>query len=100
MSNYTPAMIAQIQAAAPLDLAKAKALAADFGNVSHRSVISKAKHLDLEYVVASKAAKQIRSTRSDLVDAIAKAVDMPVDDLNGLANAKTSALTNLLANIS
>ena len=44
MSNYTPAMIAKLQAAAPLNLAKAKDLAADFG-LSHRSVISKAKHL-------------------------------------------------------
>ena len=47
MSNYTPAMIAKLQAAAPLNLAKAKALASDFGNVSYRSVISKAKHLGL-----------------------------------------------------
>ena len=100
MSNYTPAMIAQIQAAAPLDLAKAKALAADFGNVSHRSVISKAKHLGLDYVVANKAAKKIRATRADTVAAIAKAVDMPVDDLDGLADAKASALNNLLMNIS
>ena len=100
MSNYTPAMIAQLQAAAPLDLAKAKALAADFGNVSHRSVISKAKHLGLDYVVANKAAKKIRATRADTVAAIAKAVDMPVDDLDGLADAKASALNNLLMNIS
>ena len=100
MSNYTPAMIAQIQAAAPLDLAKAKALAADFGNVSHRSVISKAKHLGLDYVVANKAAKKIRATRADTVAAIAKAVDMPVDDLDGLADAKASALSNLLMNLS
>ena len=100
MSNYTPAMIAQIQAAAPLDLAKAIALAADFGNVSHRSVISKAKHLGLDYVVANKAAKKIRATRADTVAAIAKAVAMPVDDLDGLADAKASALNNLLMNIS
>ena len=58
MSNYTPAMIAKLQAAAPLDLAKAKALASDFGNVSHRSVISKAKHLGLDYLVAPKATKK------------------------------------------
>ena len=100
MSNYTPAMIAKLQDAAPLDLAKAKALASDFGNVSHRSVISKAKHLGLDYVVANKAAKKIRATRADTVAAIAKAVDMPVDDLDGLADAKASALNNLLMNIS
>tara|TARA_B100000282_G_scaffold166124_1_gene120291 strand:+ start:147 stop:437 length:291 start_codon:yes stop_codon:yes gene_type:complete len=96
MSNYTPAMIAKLQAAAPLNLAKAKDLAADFG-LSHRSVISKAKHLGLDYVVAPKT---VKVSRSDLVAAIAKGLDMPVDDLDGLANAKTSALSNLLMNIS
>ena len=45
MSNYTDAMVAKIRAAAPLNLAKAKALASDFGSVSHRSVISKAQSL-------------------------------------------------------
>ena len=100
MSNYTPAMIAKLQGAAPLDLAKAKALASDFGNVSHRSVISKAKHLGLDYVPATKAAKTLRASKADVVSAIAKGLDMPVDDLDGLALAKGSALNNLLANIS
>ena len=100
MSNYTPAMIAQLQAAAPLDLAKAKALASDFGNVSHRSVISKAKHLGLDYVVTAKAAKTIRSSKADTVDAIAKAISVDPSDLDGLALAKASALNNLLMNIS
>ena len=100
MSNYTPAMIAKIQAASPLDLAKAKALASDFGNVSHRSVISKAKHLGLDYVPATKPAKTLRASKADVVSAIAKGLDMPVDDLDGLALAKGSALNNLLANIS
>ena len=96
MSNYTPAMIAKLQAAAPLNLAKAKDLATDFG-LSHRSVISKAKHLGLDYVVAPKS---IKISRSDLVEAIAKGLDMPVDDLDGLALAKGAALNNLLMNIS
>ena len=100
MSNYTPAMIAKLQGAAPLNLAKAKALASDFGNVSYRSVISKAKHLGLGYDVAPKAAKKIRASKADTVAAIAKAVDMPVVDLDGLALAKGSALNNLLMNIS
>ena len=100
MSNYTPAMIAKLQAAAPLDLAKAKALASDFGNVSHRSVISKAKHLGLDYVVTAKAAKKIRSSKADTVDAIAKAISVDPADLDGLALAKGSALDNLLMNLS
>ena len=99
MSNYTPAMIAKLQGAAPLNLEIAKDLAADFG-VSHRSVISKAKHLGLDYVVTAKAAKKIRSSKADTVAAIAKGLDMPVDDLDGLALAKGSALDNLLMNIS
>ena len=99
MSNYTPAMIAKLQDAAPLDLAKAKNLAADFG-LSHRSVISKAKHLGLDYVPATKAAKTLRASKADIVSAIAKGLDMPVDDLDGLALAKGSALNNLLMNIS
>ena len=99
MSNYTPAMIAKLQGAAPLNLEIAKDLAADFG-VSHRSVISKAKHLGLDYIATPKAAIKIRSSKADTVAAIAKAVDMPVDDLDGLALAKGSALNNLLMNIS
>ena len=99
MSNYTPAMIAKLQAAAPLNLAKAKDLAADFG-LSHRSVISKAKHLGLDYVVAPKAAKKIRGSKADTVDAIAKAINVDADALDGLALAKASALNNLLMNIS
>ena len=98
MSNYTPAMIAKLQAAAPLNLAKAKALASDFG-LSHRSVISKAKHLGLDYIVAPKAAKKIRSSKADTVDAIAKAIAVDPADLDGLALAKGSALDALLMNL-
>ena len=98
MSNYTPAMIAKLQDAAPLDLAKAKDLAADFG-LSHRSVISKAKHLGLGYDVAPKAAKKIRASKADTVDAIAKAIAVDPADLDGLALAKGSALDALLMNL-
>ena len=98
MSNYTPAMIAKLQDAAPLDLAKAKDLAADFG-LSHRSVISKAKHLGLGYIVAPKAAKKIRASKADTVNAIAKAIAVDPADLDGLALAKGSALDALLMNL-
>ena len=98
MSNYTPAMIAKLQAAAPLNLAKAKDLAADFG-LSHRSVISKAKHLGLGYDVAPKAAKKIRASKADTVNAIAKAIAVDPVDLDGLALAKGSALDALLMNL-
>ena len=71
MSNYTDAMVAKIRAAAPLNLAKAKALAEDFGSVSHRSVISKAQSLGVEYVKAAPAARQPRGiTKAEYLSAI------------------------------
>ena len=77
MSNYTPSMVAALEAAAPLNLETAKDLAADFG-VSHRSVISKAKHLGLEYVKASPKAKIAKGiTKAELTDAIRQAVGLP-----------------------
>ena len=73
MSNYTPAMIAKLQGAAPLNLEIAKDLASEFG-LSHRSVISKAKHLGLEYVKASPKAKVAKGiTKAELTDAIRQA---------------------------
>ena len=97
MSNYTPAMIAKLQAASPLDLAKAKALASDFGNVSHRSVISKAKHLGLEYVKASPKAKVAKGiTKAELTDAIRQAVALP-DREGDLTKAELSVVLSNLA---
>lgn len=76
MSNYTPKMVAALEAAAPLNLEIAKDLAADFG-VSHRSVISKAKSLGLEYVKASPKAKVAKGiTKAELTDAIRQAVGL------------------------
>ena len=77
MSNYTPKMVAALEAAAPLNLEIAKDLAADFG-LSHRSVISKAKSLGLEYVKASPKAKVAKGiTKAELTDAIRQAVALP-----------------------
>ena len=76
MSNYTPKMVAALEAAAPLNLEIAKDLAADFG-VSHRSVISKAKSLGLEYVKASPKARVAKGiTKAELTDAIRQAVGL------------------------
>ena len=77
MSNYTPKMVAALEAAAPLNLEIAKDLAADFG-ISHRSVISKAKSLGLEYIKASPKAKIAKGiTKAELTDAIRQAVALP-----------------------
>ena len=98
MSNYTPEMVAKIEAAAPLNLSVARDLAADFG-LSHRSVISKAKSLGVDYIKAAPAAKRpTGASKSDLVAAIQKATN--ADDLDGLEKATARALSNLLASLS
>ena len=78
MSNYTEKMVATLRDSQPLNLAKAKDLAADFG-LSHRSVISKAKSLGLEYVAAPKraASKANASTKAETLAAIRKALALP-----------------------
>ena len=80
MSNYTPQMVAAITAAAPLNLAKAKALAEEFGSVTYRSVISKAQSIGVEYVKLSpvkRAAKADTPTKADYLLAIRKGLALP-----------------------
>jgi hypothetical protein len=96
MSNYTPKMVAALEAAAPLNLEIAKDLAADFG-ISHRSVISKAKSLGLEYVKASPKARGAKGiTKAELADAIRKAVALP-DRSGDLTKDELSAILSNLA---
>lgn len=80
MSNYTETMVAKIKAAAPLNLAKAQELSSEFGNVTYRSVISKAKSLGVEYVKAAPAAKKSRDdapTKAQYLAAIRKGLALP-----------------------
>lgn len=93
MSNYTSAMVARIQASAPLNLAKAKDLAAEFGNVTHRSVISKAQSLGVEYVKASpvKRVKDDTPTKAEYLAAIRKSLAL-ADRSGDLTKAELSAV--------
>jgi len=59
---YTEQMTAKIIAASPLNLDKAHALASEFGTVTYRSVISKAKSLGVEYIKKAPAAKTVKDT--------------------------------------
>ena len=80
MSNYTSQMVARITAEAPLNLAKAKALAEEFGSVTYRSVISKAQSVGVEYVKLSpvkRAAKADTPTKADYLLAIRKGLALP-----------------------
>ncbi len=77
---YTETMTAKIIASAPLDLAKAHALAAEFGDVSYRSVISKAKSLGVEYIAKAPAAKKAKSnepTKAGILAGIRSALALP-----------------------
>ena len=98
MSNYTPEMVARITAAAPLNLAKAKELAADFGNVTHRSVISKAQSLGVEYVKASpvKRVKQDTPTKAEYLAAIRKGLAL-ADRSGDLTKAELAAIVVSIA---
>lgn len=80
MSKYTPAMVQAIRDAAPLDLQKAHALAADWPEVGYRSVIAKAKSLGVEYVKAAPAAKKSTGdtpTKAAYLAAIRKGLALP-----------------------
>ncbi|MEC7274547.1 MAG: hypothetical protein VXU48_04815 [Verrucomicrobiota bacterium] len=98
MSNYTPEMVARIREAAPLNLAKAKDLAADFGNVTYRSVISKAQSIGVEYVKLSpvKRVKQDTPTKAAYLAALRKALALPDRD-GDLTKAELTAVLEHIA---
>ena len=92
MSNYTPEMVARIRAAAPLNLAKAKALASEFGSVSHRSVSCKAQSLGVEYVKAAPAALASRGpTKADILAEVRRALALPTRE-GDFTKAELSAI--------
>lgn len=97
MSNYTDSMVAKIKAAAPLNIETAKELAADFG-VSHRSVISKAKHLGVEYVKAQRApaSRDAGPTKAALLVSIRELVELPERE-GDLTKAELTAILDRLS---
>ena len=83
MSNYTSQMVARITAEAPLNLAKAKMLADEFGSVTYRSVISKAQSIGVEYVKLSpvkRSPKAETPTKAAYLAAIRKGLALPERD--------------------
>jgi len=99
MSVYTKAMIQKLEAAEPLNLAKAKKLADEFGMAEkYRSVISKALSLGLVYQSAKPARKDGNpiAKKSDLVCDIAKLLDADETTLVGLEKATRTGLVTLL----
>lgn len=99
MSKYTDSMVAAIRDAAPLNLAKAQALAEQWPEVGYRSVIAKAKSLGVEYVKAAPAARKARSdepTKADLLGAIRKGLAL-ADREGDLTKAELSAVLQAIA---
>ena len=95
--SYSDKETAAVRAAAPLTYAKAVELAAELGK-STRSVISKAKSLDLEYTPKPKAAAKGRGvTKAAVVLEVASALQVDADAVAGLAKADMAALKSLLA---
>ena len=83
MSNYTSEREARIRAEAPLNLAKAKDLAAEFGDVTYRSVIAKAQQLGVEYVKLAPRRRAQRDnvpTKADYLAAIRQSLALPERD--------------------
>ena len=97
MSNYTDSMVAELNAQDTWTYADCAAFAARFPELSTRSVISKVKSLDLTYVpkpAETKSAEpQVR--KADIVAAIAEAIGVNVEAVEGLAKADKRALAEL-----
>ncbi len=92
--NYSPEMIATLQANAPLDFVKAQALAVSLDR-NVRSVIAKAKREGIEYISKpAPAKKKAAPSKADMVTAICSALDC--DPIVGLEKSTGSALSSLL----
>jgi|GEM_PF-1654885 hypothetical protein len=98
MSNYNSEREARIRAEAPLNLAKAKELASEFGDVTYRSVIAKAQQLGVEYVKLAPRRRAQRDnvpTKADYLAAIRQSLALP-DREGDLTKAE---LESVLVNI-
>ena len=95
--NYTPEMVATLQAAQPIDYAKAQALGLQLDR-GVRSIIAKCKREGFEYVSKpAPAKKKSAPSKVDLVAAICKGLS--IDDCEGLEKATGAALNKLLSSL-
>ena len=95
--NYTPEMVAVLEAAQPIDYAKAQELAKQLDR-GVRSIIAKTKREGLDYISKpAPAKKKAAPSKADMVAAICAALDMATCE--GLEKSTGSALNKLLQNI-
>ena len=93
--NYSPEMVSKMEAQAPLNLEKAKALSSELGR-SVRSIIAKAKREGIAYDSVKPVAKRVKGqTKSELVAVIAAKLN--AGNLGGLEKAPAAVLGKLLA---
>ena len=93
--NYTKEQESALIDAAPISYDDALVFAEAFGK-SPRSVVSKVKSLDLEYIPKAKPKKrgEQQETKAEIVEAIEALIDSPAS-LRGLARATRGALIDL-----
>jgi len=94
--NYTEKQVAALIAAAPLDLASARAIVKTdlFKGKSYQSIIAKCKTEGIEYIkLAPPTKKPAKVTKAELVAMIAKRLDR---NLDGLEKATSKALLAVL----
>ena len=100
-SVYTQARCEKMASRQPLNASVCQELALEFGNVTSRSVIAKAKSLGLDYTLKAKPTpKKVAPTKMDIVRAIEKGLDADQGSLDGLVKATAPSLDALLSNIS
>ena len=97
MSNYTEKMVAEMSKRSAWTFADAQAYA-EANSLSVKSVVSKVKHLGLDYTPKPKAVSTgaTRIKKADSVSAIAKALAINVESIEGLAKADSRSLSALL----
>jgi len=97
--NYTPEMVATLEAAQPINYEKAQMLAMELKR-GVRSIIAKCKREGFDYISKpAPAKKKAMPTKADTINAIAEALNSNVADLAGLEKATGQGLNNLLAAI-
>jgi len=97
--NYTPEMVATLEAAQPINYEKAQMLAMELKR-GVRSIIAKCKREGFDYISKpAPAKKKAMPTKADTINAIAEALNSDAADLVGLEKATGQGLNNLLAAI-
>lgn len=100
MSAFTPVMVAELTEKGSFTYDEAAAFASAH-NLSTRQVISKVKHLGLDYVPKAKpvASATVVIRKSDIVRAIAAELGVDYDAIAGLAKADKAALQVLATKV-